>query len=578
MNRLSFSIKCEIKDFNKNSKTVVTERVEGGIHYLDFSLKLQNEIPEKVILSFKIPATNCMGVWSSFDRVHIIRPDWGFTEVNSRLASGMPIQQLFGFDGNNKACVSVSDADIPIKLRMGYCEESAEVICEVEFFALQTNKKSEYNATVRVDLRNIKYYESIYNTCFWWETECGYSSAFVPESARLPMDSLWYSFHQDLSYEKIIEECKHSKEIGLETVIIDDGWQTDDNNRGYAFCGDWEACENKVKNFKNLVDELHKIGMKVILWYSVPFMGINCKKYEEFKTMLLDETGDKKTFFSLDPRYKKVRDYLSEIYERAVKEWGLDGLKLDFIDSFVLKGESLKADERRDFESLEEAIHALLSETKDKLVAVNSNILIEFRQSYVGPAIRKYGNMLRVGDCPGDVLTNRSQSINLRFTSNKTAVHSDMLMWNKTDTVENAAEQFINSIYTVPQISMLLSELPNEHIKMLKFYLDFWKANRAVLLDGKLTAENPECEYSIARSTYNDKEIITPFTNSLVELSEPDSIVINATTKDKLVLKGAENRKIKIVDCCGEMLSEFVLQSDLEEIKIPRAGIAFLTL
>ena len=56
---------------------------------------------------------------------------------------------------------------------------------------------------------------------------------------------------------------------------------------------------------------------------------------------------------------------------------------------------------------------------------------------------RKYGNMLRVGDCPGDVLTNRSQAINLRFTSGETAVHSDMIMWNKTDTVENAADKIM---------------------------------------------------------------------------------------------------------------------------------------
>ena len=44
---------------------------------------------------------------------------------------------------------------------------------------------------------------------------------------------------------------------------------------------------------------------------------------------------DNETFFSLDPRYKKVREYLSNLYESAVKEWDLDGLKLDFIDSFV---------------------------------------------------------------------------------------------------------------------------------------------------------------------------------------------------------------------------------------------------
>ena len=203
-------------------------------------------------------------------------------------------------------------------------------------------------------------------------------------------------------------------------------------------------------------------------------------------------------------------------------------------------------------------------------------MLIEFRQSYVGPSIRKYGNMLRVGDCPGDVITNRSQIINLRYTSGKTPVHSDMIMWNKNDTVENAAEQFINIIYSVPQISMLINELPQDHKKMLKFYLDFWNENRKVLLDGKLTAENPESEYSIARATLEDNEIITPYTNSLVDILKSNTIVVNGTSKETLVLKGAKEYKAKVLNCLGENVSEFIIKNTLEEVNVPRAGLIYL--
>ena len=566
----------EIVGGNNNAIFNIQKREEREITFLDLNLKFNNEIPEKTVLRCKVPATNSLAIWSSFDRVHTLRPDWGMNEINSRLASGMPIQQLLGFDGNNRMCVAVSDVDTPIKIRMGYNEENAEVVCEIEFFSLQTNKKTEYNATARFDFRSIKYYESIYETVDWWENECGYKSAYVPENAKLPMDSLWYSFHQNLDFEKIIEECKNSKEFGLETVIIDDGWQTDDNNRGYAFCGDWEVSERKMSDMKKLVDEIHKIGMQVMLWYSVPFMGIHSKKFDEFKTMLLDDSGDGKTFFALDPRYKKVREYLATLYENAVKEWGLDGLKLDFIDSFVLKGKSLESDNNRDYESLEDALHSLLSETKERLTKLNKDIIIEFRQSYVGPSIRKYGNMLRVGDCPGDVLTNRSQAINLRFTSGKTAVHSDMLMWNKTDSIENVAQQFINAIFTVPQISVLVNELNKEQKEMLKFYISFWKEHRDILVNGKLTAENPENDYSSARVTLKDSEIVATYTNSLVEVFKKKAIVVNGTMKDFLVIKGAKGCKVKVVNCFGETISEFIIKNTLEEIEVSRAGIIYL--
>lgn len=560
----------------KNAFIDIVKRENGGFVYLDLSFNFKNEIPEKAILKCAVPATNALAIWSSFDRTHILRPDWGMNEVNSRLASGMPIQQLLGFDGNNRMCVSVSDVDTPIRIRMGYNEENADVICEIEFFSLQTNKKNGYKSTVRFDFRNIKYYDSIYDTVSWWENECGYQSAFVPENAKLPMDSLWYSFHQNLDSNKIIEECKNAKELGLETVIIDDGWQTDDNNRGYAFCGDWEVCEKKMGNMKKLIEEIHKIGMKVMLWYSVPFMGIHSKNFDEFKSMLLDESGDKKTFFALDPRYKKVRVYLSTLYEKAIKEWDLDGLKLDFIDSFVLKGKSLECDNNRDFESLEDAIHALMSETKENLTKLKSDVLIEFRQSYVGPSIRKYGNMLRVGDCPGDVITNRSQIINLRYTSGKTAVHSDMIMWNKNDSVENAAEQFLNVIFSVPQISVLIDELNDEHKKMLKNYIDFWKKESDIILNGKLTAENPESEYSSARVTKEDKEIIATYTNYLVEVFKKNVIVLNVTSCNSLVIKGAAGYRAKVVNCLGETVSEFSVKNSLEEINVSRAGMIYL--
>ena len=183
--------------------------------------------------------------------------------------------------------------------------------------------------------------------------------------------------------------------------------------------------------------------------------------------MLLDGCGDEKTFFALDPRYKKVRDYLCSVYVKAVEEWQLDGLKLDFIDSFVLKGKALEFDKRRDYQSLEDAIHALMTEVKEKLTSINPDILIEFRQSYVGPSIRKYGNMLRVGDCPCDILKNRFNAVNLRLTSGKTAVHSDMIMWNMEDSVENAALQFTSILYTVPQVSVRVDKLPEDHYKML---------------------------------------------------------------------------------------------------------------
>lgn len=563
---------------NKNASIKITEKTEGTLHFLFVNMTLpQAEIPEKFSIRWKHSVKDCAFTWNpGMMDIHGLYFEWGKKTINSRLASWMPLQQLISRNGKNKLTIAVSDVDNPIELGTGVCEEDATIECEITFFTVPTAPRTEYSAVIRLDTESVEYYDSIYNVLNWWENECGYEPAFVPESAKDPVDSLWYSFHQELDKEKIIKECELSSQLGMKTVIIDDGWQTDDNNRGYAFCGDWAVSPKKMGDMKTLIENIHKTGMKVMLWYSVPFVGIHSKKYEEFKNMFLDKSGDEKTFFALDPRYKKVRDYLVSIYEKAVKEWSLDGLKLDFIDSFYLKGKSLEHDTARDYQSLEDAIHALMSEVKKRLTEINPEILIEFRQSYVGPSIRKYGNMLRVGDCPCDILKNRFNIVNLRYTSGKTAVHSDMIMWNTEDTVENAALQFTSILYGVPQISMLIDKLPPDHYEMLKFYISFWKEWKTVLLDGKLTATNPECEYSLVCSHLDDTEIYTAYTDTVIPVTTEKTIAVNASAYNSLIIKNALNKNYRVLNCMGKEIANGMLSADLQEIDVPTAGIIFI--
>ena len=560
---------------NNSGKITTTEKKCGDILYITVNAALPcDEVPEKFTIRWYFSAKDCAFTWNpTMMDIHGLYFDWGKKVIKSRLASNMPMQQLISRDGRNKLNISVSDVDTPIEIGTGIREEDATVECDVSFFTMPTAPKENYSATIRLDMRDIPYYDSIYDVSSWWENECGYESAPVPEHARLPMDSLWYSFHQQLDKDEILKECRASKELGMETVIIDDGWQTDDNNRGYAYCGDWLVAPKKMGDMAQLVDDIHAIGMKVMLWYSVPFMGIYCDKYKEFKNMLLDGCGDEKTFFALDPRYEKVREYLCSVYEKAVREWHLDGLKLDFIDSFMLKGKATKSDPERDYQSLEDAIHALMSEVKKRLLAINPHILIEFRQSYVGPFIRKYGNMLRVGDCPCDILKNRFNIVNLRYTSGKTAVHSDMIMWSTEDTPENAALQFASVLYSVPQVSMRVDKLPESHYKMLEFYLSFWRKYRETLLDGRLTASSPECEYSLVCSTLGDTSVYTSYSDTVIPVKTKETVAVNASAKKSLIIKDGEGKEYTVLNCLGDEIEKGVITASLQEINVPTAGI-----
>lgn len=559
--------------------TLENKKESNGILSVDVKMVLEREcIPEPFKVCFSIPDIDIYSTWSpgiQYDRG--LNPSWRKKTTHSRLATWMPLHSLVSLGGKNRMTVAISDAKTPISLATGVREETACIDWDITFFTVNVAPIKEYTATIRIDTRDIPYYDSIYDVTSWWEKVCGYVPAHVPEYARLPMNSLWYSYHQSLDVEDILKECALSKPLGMDTVIIDDGWQTTDNSRGYAFCGDWETAPEKVGDMKGFVDAIHATGMKVILWYSLSLMGIHAKNYERFKDMMLDQTGNGRTYWALDPRYKEVRDYLAGIYTRAASEWGVDGFKFDFIDAFALRGRSLEYDERRDIHSLEDAIDTLMTDIISALKAINGEIMIEFRQTYVGPAIRKYGNMLRVGDCPNDAIINRQDIVNLRLTSGNTPVHSDMIMWNYDDTVESAALQFASILYSVPQISVKIARLCDDHKKMLKFYLSFWREHRDILIDGKLTAASPESSYSTVCAEKNGDAIFTTYTDTVVDCRGYVAVtVVNATRDDALIIKGMHKKEYRVLDCMGNTVGEGIVNGDICEISVPLAGMIFI--
>ena len=561
---------------NADSKITVIERqASNGIVELEIDYRFgQNTVTEEFVIELSEPDLDVYSLWSPSmpsDRTIGKNYDWRYT--HSRLAMWMPLHCAVSHTGNNRMTLAISDTATPTQIKSGICEEDAEFKWVVTFFPRPTTDTYKYSAIIRIDKRDIPLYDSVYDIVRWWEDECGYTPAPVPEYARLPMNSLWYSFHQVLVPDEIVKQCQLSKPLGLETVIIDDGWQTNDSNRGYAYCGDWEPV--RMPDMKGLVDRIHGVGMKVMLWYSVPFIGKYAKRFDEFKDFLLNPNGPLDVY-CLDPRYAHVREYLVNTYADAVKAWGLDGLKLDFIDNFIITDDAIKPDPRRDCESLEVGIDRLMVAVTDTLRSINPDILIEFRQSYVGPSIRKYGNMIRVGDCPCDSMANRRGVVDLRLTSGRTAVHSDMLMWNLSDTKENVASQLVTTLYGVPQISMLIDKLSTEHYDTLKFYLSFWREHREILLDGKLTFKNPETSYSQICSSLDGRAVVTAYENRVIEGDYGYLAVANASAEGSVILKGMSGKCYRAVDCTGEEISRGVIDRSICEISVSRGGFIII--
>ncbi|MFC5529746.1 glycoside hydrolase family 36 protein [Cohnella yongneupensis] len=546
-------------------------------------------VPPVMKLSWTMPIVDIHAFWyPGVDRNKALHVDWG-SGYRTNATSNAPIGCFYNPRGRNRLTFAFSDALNPIGINAGVHEEDATLRCSLTLFDEQAPRRTTYEAELRIDRRDIPYYESVDQVRSWWERMPAYAPMPVPDAAKRPMYSTWYSFHQDLTDAGVEAQCKLAQEAGYGAVIVDDGWQTSNNERGYAYCGDWEVCNEKIADMRKHVDRIHDLGMKYLLWYSVPFVGLKSNAWTRFADKLLyrfDELGAG----VLDPRFPEVREYLIGLYEKAVTEWGVDGFKLDFVDSFTVPaGTSIAYGDGRDYDSVPKAVDRLMTDISLRLSADRPEMMIEFRQTYIGPLMRKYGNLFRAGDCPNDYIQNRVKTLDVRLLAGNTAVHSDMIMWHPSETATSAALQIINVLFSVPQISVRFDRIPPEHDEMLRFWLSFWAEHRRTLLDGTLKPYSPDQLYPLVTAETEEEKIAVVYGGGRIVdeaacggTVQSRLILVNATGEDRLIVdmpRGDERGwRITVKSCmgavCGEPRAEKA--QGLIAVPVPPSGMAIM--
>jgi alpha-galactosidase len=176
--------------------------------------------------------------------------------------------------------------------------------------------------------------------------------------------------------------------------------------------------------------------------------------------------------------------------------------------------------------------------------------------------------------------------LDLRLLAGNTAVHSDMITWNYNEPVESAAFQLLNIIFSVPQISVRLEEIPASHQKMLNFWLSFWNAHRKTLLDTNIQPLYPDKSYPIVYNI-SRKELIAGLYQSHFIIDVPKQhgdkniYIVNATVTKSITIDFSNNstRKIRIYDCQGNIITNKTmnLKAGLNQFDVPASGLLELS-
>lgn len=503
-------------------------------------------------------------------------PDW-CSDFKSAFNYYQPIYAFIGDDDKSYLTVAVNESRDEVRFRGGVGRDNGinGVTGRFIFFSKPDRELSEYEVFIRVDLRCREWYANVQDAAEWIHTAADLPHLNLPVIALDPVYSTWYSHGERINAEVIERECTAAAKCGIKTVIVDDGWQTDEPCN-YRNAGDWNISEKKFPDMKSHVAKIHALGMKYVMWYALPYLGHYSEAYTRFKDKMILH-GDN-GYGVLDPRYPEVRKYLAGICAKAMTDWDVDGFKLDYLDTFKVWGGNdpgLKTNwEGMDTRCVSEASEKLLKEVSESIRKIKADSLVEFRQHYTGPAIRQYCNMLRVADCPCDTFANRCAIAAMRVSSPGVAIHSDMLAWDQRTSVEDAALQILNCLFGTIQYSPRFSDLPESHRVMIRHWVKFSVDHREALQLGVFRPHHPELNYTVIEGETGLERVVGVYDADAVvkAILDRDVYIFNATPSESLVIETDVGADAEIFDTLGIKVGTVSTREGLNRVAIPPSG------
>ena len=152
-------------------------------------------------------------------------------------------------------------------------------------------------------------------------------------SARPILINNWEATYFDFNEEKILSIAKQASELGIDLMVLDDGWfgKRDDDCSGL---GDWTVNEQKLKGgLGALVEKINALGMRFGLWFEPEMVSEDSDLYRAHPDWALRIPGRdpvrSRYQLVLDLSREEVRDYLYESMSKLLRENHIEYVKWD---------------------------------------------------------------------------------------------------------------------------------------------------------------------------------------------------------------------------------------------------------
>lgn len=188
----------------------------------------------------------------------------------------------------------------------------------------------------------------------------------------------WEATYFDFDTDKLIEIAKEAAGLGIEMLVMDDGWfgnRNDDNSS----LGDWIVNENKIKGgLKYLVDEVNKLGLKFGIWFEPEMISPDSDLYRAHADWCIHINGRvgalSRNQYVLDFSRQEIRDYVYDCLKRILSSANIEYVKWDMnrqlseVGNSILKPECQRELWHRYVLGVYEVMERLVNEFPDILL------------------------------------------------------------------------------------------------------------------------------------------------------------------------------------------------------------------
>ena len=143
----------------------------------------------------------------------------------------------------------------------------------------------------------------------------------------------WEATYFNFTTEKLLSIAKEASGLGIEMLVMDDGWfgaRSSDN----CALGDWQVNEEKLSGgLKYLVDEVNKLGMKFGIWFEPEMISPDSDLYRAHPDWAIAIPGrvatESRQQYVLDLSRQEVVDYVYECVAKILRSANIEYVKWD---------------------------------------------------------------------------------------------------------------------------------------------------------------------------------------------------------------------------------------------------------